>query len=235
LFQWETRFCHYRLDFESGLYQARNRYYHSKLGRWLSRDPIQEAGAFNLYLAFSNSPISTIDPLGLRPLPIVDELVESDRDRKEKELRDKSCGCHIEGDADLDFIDFDMTSFEITAILPNLWQLSLLSVYWKATFSYISATVSVECKQVCTKIKDPDHDWTLETSETTVAKLTFTASAGPLTLDMPPIAVVAPQGGWYTAARMAILATRYGPQVYAAARASLKIDEMVNKACSRYE
>ena len=39
---WETTFCSYRLDSETGFYQVRYRYLHPTLGRWLSRDPIGE-------------------------------------------------------------------------------------------------------------------------------------------------------------------------------------------------
>jgi RHS repeat-associated protein len=39
-----------RLDFESGLYYYRNRYYHAQMGRFVSRDPIGYAGgSWNLY------------------------------------------------------------------------------------------------------------------------------------------------------------------------------------------
>jgi len=41
------------------------RYYSSELGRWLNRDPMEEYGGVNLYVAFRNNSISSIDPLGL--------------------------------------------------------------------------------------------------------------------------------------------------------------------------
>jgi RHS repeat-associated protein len=43
-FDWETLFDSYRYDTESGFYQVRYRYLHPLLGRWLTRDPINELG-----------------------------------------------------------------------------------------------------------------------------------------------------------------------------------------------
>ena len=40
------------------------RYYSPELGRWLSRDPIEESGGINYYSYVGNSPIVGIDPLG---------------------------------------------------------------------------------------------------------------------------------------------------------------------------
>jgi len=79
---WETLFANYRFDSETGLYQARYRYQHPGLGRWLSRDPIGEPGhsllrgacmtcnaSFradaNLFRFCRNTPISRYDALGL--------------------------------------------------------------------------------------------------------------------------------------------------------------------------
>jgi hypothetical protein len=39
--------------------------YDPRLGRWLSRDPIGEAGGFNLYAYCGNDPVNRHDPLGL--------------------------------------------------------------------------------------------------------------------------------------------------------------------------
>jgi RHS repeat-associated protein len=49
----------------SGLHLALYRAYDADLGRWISRDPIAEAGGINLYGYVLNNPIWAIDPLGL--------------------------------------------------------------------------------------------------------------------------------------------------------------------------
>ena len=49
----------------SGLYLTKYRAYDPKDGRWLSRDPIEEAGGLNLYAYVRGNPIAYIDPLGL--------------------------------------------------------------------------------------------------------------------------------------------------------------------------
>lgn len=51
----------------SGLNLMQFRAYAPHLGRWLSRDPIEEAGGSNLYGYVGNSPINLVDPSGLRP------------------------------------------------------------------------------------------------------------------------------------------------------------------------
>lgn len=64
-YDWETLFGSYRYDPGTGLYQVRYRYYHSLLGRWMTRDPIAEAGGINLFANVGNNPISKVDPMGL--------------------------------------------------------------------------------------------------------------------------------------------------------------------------
>jgi RHS repeat-associated protein len=49
----------------SGLYLTLYRVYDPRTGRWLSRDPIEEEGGFNLYAYVGGDPINYIDPLGL--------------------------------------------------------------------------------------------------------------------------------------------------------------------------
>jgi RHS repeat-associated protein len=48
-----------------GLLYFGYRYYSLTLGRWLSRDPIEEKGGINLAAAFQNSPTNVCDSLGL--------------------------------------------------------------------------------------------------------------------------------------------------------------------------
>ena len=50
---------------QSGLYLANYRAYSPQTGRWISRDPIFEAGGVNLYAYVGGNPLRWIDPLGL--------------------------------------------------------------------------------------------------------------------------------------------------------------------------
>lgn len=52
-------------DTETGFYNYGYRIYQPSTGRWLSRDPMEEAGGANLYGFVSNDPINYVDPLGL--------------------------------------------------------------------------------------------------------------------------------------------------------------------------
>ena len=63
---WETLYAGYHWDATTGLYLTRIRSYHSALGRWLQRDPHQYAEGLSLYEYCSGSPLSHLDPLGLR-------------------------------------------------------------------------------------------------------------------------------------------------------------------------
>ncbi len=69
-FGWETLYCGYRWDSESGLYLARNRYLNSLLGLWITRDPIGfDGGNLNLYGYVGVRPVVKTDPTGLYPPP----------------------------------------------------------------------------------------------------------------------------------------------------------------------
>jgi RHS repeat-associated protein len=54
-------------DDETGLLYYGYRYYDPSIGRWQSRDPVEENGGANLRCFARNSPIFAIDPLGLSP------------------------------------------------------------------------------------------------------------------------------------------------------------------------
>jgi len=58
---WNTR----RRDEVSGYYMYKYRHYSPELGRWPSRDPIEESGGINLYAFVGNDPIGRWDRLGL--------------------------------------------------------------------------------------------------------------------------------------------------------------------------
>jgi RHS repeat-associated protein len=56
-------------DVESDLINYGYRYYSPNAGRWINRDPIQEAGGANYYAFVRNNPINLIDYYGLEPVP----------------------------------------------------------------------------------------------------------------------------------------------------------------------
>jgi RHS repeat-associated protein len=58
-------------DAETGLHYYGYRYYSPKMGRWLSRDPLGEAGGFNLYAYCLGDPINHDDYLGGEPRIVV--------------------------------------------------------------------------------------------------------------------------------------------------------------------
>jgi RHS repeat-associated protein len=55
-------------DQETGLLYYGYRYYDSRLGRWISRDPSEEEGGINIYKFVWNNPLNWIDPNGLLPV-----------------------------------------------------------------------------------------------------------------------------------------------------------------------
>ena len=82
LYDWETRYGAYRYDAETGFYQVRFRYLHPTLGRWLSRDPIEETvfrianiaqtqlkHSSYIYSYVANNCINLTDKTGLAPNP----------------------------------------------------------------------------------------------------------------------------------------------------------------------
>ena len=54
------------IDWTTGLYYFRARWYNPETGRWLSKDPIGIAGGLNQYTFVGNNPVNFIDPLGLK-------------------------------------------------------------------------------------------------------------------------------------------------------------------------
>ena len=61
---WETTYCGYHWDQASGLFAVRHRYYHPRLGVWLTRDPEQSDA--NLYEYAGSQALRAIDPFGLK-------------------------------------------------------------------------------------------------------------------------------------------------------------------------
>ena len=58
------RFSSEYFDKETGLVYYNYRYYDPELGRWISRDPIEEQGGFNLYGMIENNPLYGWDAKG---------------------------------------------------------------------------------------------------------------------------------------------------------------------------
>ncbi|HNQ22352.1 MAG TPA: RHS repeat-associated core domain-containing protein [Phycisphaerae bacterium] len=61
------RFSTKWFDEETGLGYWGYRYYSPELGRWMSRDPIEEQGGVNLYEYVQSMPLTLSDPTGLKP------------------------------------------------------------------------------------------------------------------------------------------------------------------------
>lgn len=59
------RFSTKQYDEQTGHYGFGYRFYSPSVGRWMTRDPLGEAGGANLYQMVGNNPINYIDPLGL--------------------------------------------------------------------------------------------------------------------------------------------------------------------------
>ncbi|MFA7231782.1 MAG: RHS repeat-associated core domain-containing protein, partial [Victivallaceae bacterium] len=65
----DYRFSSEVFDSETGLVYYNFRYYSPELGRWLSRDPLEEAGGWNLYGMVNNNPVYFYDRYGLLSFP----------------------------------------------------------------------------------------------------------------------------------------------------------------------
>ncbi len=66
----------------SGLVLAPYRAYSPELGRWISRDPIEEDGGINLYGYVGNGPLQAVDPLGLVAFALPHQYAESSEFRE---------------------------------------------------------------------------------------------------------------------------------------------------------
>ena len=53
------------IDWTTGLYHFRARWYDSETGRWLSKDPIGIKGGLNQYEFCASNPVMFVDPMGL--------------------------------------------------------------------------------------------------------------------------------------------------------------------------
>jgi RHS repeat-associated protein len=62
-----NRYCFQgrEIDWSTGLYYFRARWYNPEVGRWLAKDPIGIAGGLNLYEFCGSNPANFIDPFGL--------------------------------------------------------------------------------------------------------------------------------------------------------------------------
>jgi len=65
------RFSTKAYDEKTGLSYYGYRFYSPVSGRWMTRDPLGEAGGFNLYRFVRNDPINVIDPMGLSPFNFI--------------------------------------------------------------------------------------------------------------------------------------------------------------------
>jgi RHS repeat-associated protein len=74
---WNVLYAGYRWDTGTQLYFIRERYAHSALGVWLSRDPIAyESGLFNLSEYAASNPLNNIDPSGMDWLDCMAACIE---------------------------------------------------------------------------------------------------------------------------------------------------------------
>jgi RHS repeat-associated protein len=56
--------CPDLLDYETGNYYYRARYYSTKLGRFMQTDPLRQLPGLNLYTYVGNNPVGRMDPMG---------------------------------------------------------------------------------------------------------------------------------------------------------------------------
>jgi RHS repeat-associated protein len=114
------RFSTKYFDGETGLYYYGYRYYSPQLGRWLTRDPMQEGGGVNVYAFVGNDPVNLVDADGLQPRELQYSTVP------------RCIACHWTGVAE-----------GLTRVrdLPANYQLSIME--WTRTTGAIDAEVAV--------------------------------------------------------------------------------------------
>ena len=78
-FRFSTKFQ----DGETELLYYGYRYYNAGVGRWFSRDPIDEAGGLNSYDLIANSPINAFDLLGMKIMGCIDSYLSGSLKLKE--------------------------------------------------------------------------------------------------------------------------------------------------------
>jgi RHS repeat-associated protein len=93
----------------SGLDLATYRTYDSKMGRWISRDPLGEGVDYNLYRYCGNNPINFVDPDGLQPgddphQDALDALRRAKEKAKKKVIGTLQCGAEMIDDNKEDII-----------------------------------------------------------------------------------------------------------------------------------
>jgi RHS repeat-associated protein len=75
-------------DGETGVVYYGFRYYAPEMGRWLSRDPIEEGGGLNLYGMVGNDPVNKWDYLGLRNPTAIEQAVLNGLDKAASAVTD---------------------------------------------------------------------------------------------------------------------------------------------------
>ncbi len=99
------RFSTKQFDQESGFYYFGYRYFDPGQGRWLSRDPLGEAGGVNLRVYANNDPINRWDLLGLQHAPFEAGVVS-----------------YIASfNANTMYNSLDLTQIQNPVLLPALW------------------------------------------------------------------------------------------------------------------
>lgn len=75
-YDWETLYCGYRYDADTGLYHVRFRPLYSLLGTWLTRDSLEEYELTgpSLYRYVTSNPLNRLDPLGLLEKEVVEAI-----------------------------------------------------------------------------------------------------------------------------------------------------------------